>query len=219
METIGGVVSRLRKITKLNNPDSFYTNRDLYSIFLKYAYMYIRRQDNLNKIMKYNTIFQPFPCVELIEVDKVEACCLGIQSNCTIRRTKERLPKIVDGAYGPLFRSISSIDRSIEITLTYAATYVAMSKSKTFKYNTTKYCWYIDGYLYFPNLDWDAVLIEAVFEDDLSADSDCIDKTKTLVRIPPYLFPEIENGFKQDIAGAAQMPADPIIDKQNQSRQ
>lgn len=218
MNTIGEIVSRLRKIAKATSPDAFVTDRSLFSIFMKYAYLYLRRQDNLNRIMKYNTIFQALPCVELIEVDKVEACCVGIQSGCIIKRTKDKLPKIMDGAYGPLFRNITSIDRSNQVILTYPSTYTEMTKSKSFKFNKTKYCWYLDGYLYFPNLDWDAVLIEALFEYNLDQD-ECRNMQNSELRIPPYLYTEIETGFKQDILGIENIPADPVVDKQDNTRQ
>jgi hypothetical protein len=219
MDTIGVIVARLRKIAKAIIPDSFLTDRDLYSIFLKYAYLYIRRQDNLNRIMKYNTVFQVIPCVELIEVDKVEACCLGIQSGCTIKRTKDKLPKVIDGAYGPLFRNVTSIDRGTSIIFTPPSIYVEMTKSKSFKYNTNKYGWYVDGYLYFPNIDWDAVLIEALFEVDLAVSDGCRNMQQTISRVPPYLYSEIENGFKQDLSIMEQLPSDPMVDKQDNTRQ
>ena len=48
-----------------------------------------------------------------------------------------------------------------------------MTKTTTFKYNNRQYFWYLDGYLYFPNLIWDAVKIEAIFENDVeTCDSD-----------------------------------------------
>lgn len=217
MDTIGEIVSRLRKLAKAGNPDSFYTDRDLYSIFMKYAITFIRRQDNLLRIMRFSSIFQVLPCVDLIEVDKVEACCVGIQSGCIIRRTKDVLPKILDGAYGPLVRSVTSMDRSISLTMTEPSIYVAMTKSKSFKFNKTKYFWYIDGYFYFPDIDWDAVLIEALFEKELVAD-ECTPMQDRICRVPPYLNSEIEQMFKNDIITIDQLPADPIVDKQDVSR-
>ena len=39
----------------------------------------MRRQDYANKLMKFNSVWKTLPYVELIEVDKVEAGCSGIQ--------------------------------------------------------------------------------------------------------------------------------------------
>ena len=40
--------------------------------------------------MKFNSVWQSLPFVELIDVDKVEAKCSGIQSGCTIKSTKDK---------------------------------------------------------------------------------------------------------------------------------
>ncbi len=113
--TVGQSVSRVRNLLKAVKEDAFITDRFLYSLIIKYAKLYIKRQDTENKIMRFQSLFETIPCLELIEVDKVEACCTGIKSNCTIHRTKDRLPEVLEGAYGPLFRSIASIDRSVEL--------------------------------------------------------------------------------------------------------
>ena len=142
MTTIGDTISRVRNVVKGVKEDAFLTDRFIYSLVLKYGKMLIRRQDNENKIMRFQSLFEKLPCVELIEVDKVEACCGGIRSNCTIKRTKDKLPTILEGAYGPLFRTITSIDGSIQVYKTYPSTYTNMANSTSFKYNKNKYFTY-----------------------------------------------------------------------------
>ena len=90
MTTIGEAISRMRQSIKAEVQDSFVTDRYIYSLILKYAQLLMRRQDNQNKLMKFNSVWQALPFVELIEVDKVEAKCAGIQSGCTIKRTKDK---------------------------------------------------------------------------------------------------------------------------------
>jgi hypothetical protein len=116
MTTINDAVSRVRNVIKSVKEDVFMTDRFIYSVILKYAKMLIRRQDNEMKIFRVQSLFKTLPCVELIEVDKVEACCTGIKSGCTIMRTKDRLPAVLDGAYGPIIRTVASVDGSV---LTY----------------------------------------------------------------------------------------------------
>src|ERR1035437_3682948 len=108
--TRGESISRIRNIIKAVKKDPFLTDRFLYSLIIKYAKSLIKRQDNESKIMKFQSLFVPIPCVELIEIDKIEACCSAIKSGCTIMRTKNRLPEIFEGTYGPLFRMITSLD-------------------------------------------------------------------------------------------------------------
>jgi hypothetical protein len=186
---------------------------------LKYGKTLLKRQDDLNQIMKYESLFEVLPCVELIEIDKIEACCSGIKSKCRIMRTKEKIPPPLEGSYGPLIRNITSIDSSIEMISTYPSTYVSLSNSTNFKYNKSKYFWYVDGHLYFPNIDWDAVRIEALFDGDVShlkADAEpCTLIQNTFFRIPDFLFSEVEQYAIKEILTAGQIPPDGADDNQN----
>lgn len=162
--TIGEVISRVRNQFKGSKQDAFITDRLLYSVIMKYAKLLMRRQDTLNKLMKFNSVFQTLNFVELIEVDRAEADCRGIDTGCYFKRTKDKLPTMMEGYWGPLIRAVTSIDLSEDIDPTYPITFEKISKQKTFKYNKKHYYWYLNGYLYFPNLEWDAVRIEGVFE-------------------------------------------------------
>jgi hypothetical protein len=217
--TIGDSISRVRNVLKAVKEDPFLTDRFIYSIILKYSKTLLKRQDDLKQIMKYQSLFEVLPCVELIEIDKVEACCSGIKSKCRIMRTKEKIPPPLEGSYGPLIRNVTSIDSSIEMISTYPSTYVSLSNSTNFKYNKSKYFWYIDGHLYFPNIDWDAVRIEALFDGDVSylkADAEpCTLIQDTFFRIPDFLFSEIEQYAIKELLTAGQIPADGADDSQN----
>ena len=133
MSTIAEVVSRIRGQVKAEVQDAFITDRYIYSLVEKFAQILMRRQDFANKLMKFNSVWKTLPYVELIEVDKVEAQCSGIQSGCTIKRTRTRLPEMIEGYWGPLIRTISSIDGSQELQATQPGTYTSMTKTTTFK--------------------------------------------------------------------------------------
>ena len=90
MSTIAEVVSRIRGQVKAEVQDAFITDRYIYSLIEKFAQFLMRRQDYRNKLIKFNSVWKTLPYVELIEVDKVEAHCAGIQSGCTIKRTKHK---------------------------------------------------------------------------------------------------------------------------------
>jgi len=223
MTTIADVVSRVRGQIKSGRQDAFLTDRYLYSVILKYTSLFMRRQDSMNKLMKFNSVFETLPFVELIEVDKIEAECSGIKSNCTIKRTKHKLPNFMQGYWGPIIRTVGSIDKSIEMQPTYPGVYTSMTKLGSFKYNKTKYFWFLNGYLYFPNIDWDAVLIEGVFEDDITKwncdpKDDCTPRYLQPFNVPDFLFAEIEKQVLADIMGTAQYPPDPKHDNQNIAR-
>lgn len=223
MTTIGEVVSRVRNQIKSVRQDAFVTDRYLYSLILKYTALYLRRQDSENKLMKFNSVFQTLPFVELIDVDKVEAHCSGIKSGITIKRTKEKLPNFMQGYWGPIIRTVSSIDTSIELQPTHPGLYTSMTKTTSFKYNTTKYYWFLNGYLYMPNIPWDAILIEGIFEEDVTKwncdpKDDCDPRQIQPFNVPDFLFAEIEQNVLKDIMTTASYPSDGEHNKQNIAR-
>jgi len=220
--TIGDVVSRIRSQMKAVKQDSFMTDRMIYTFVLKNAKFLMKREDSKNKLMAFSAVIQIMDYVELIEVDRVEACCTGLSSDCTIKRTKEKLPVFLQGYFGPLIRTIASLDGSEELQPVLPTTYVNLIKSKNFRFNKTKYYWFIDDYLYFPNLEWDAIRIEGIFEDDISAwtceKDECVVRQNQTFNVPDYLLSELENQVFKDLAGMIQIPPDPPNDKQNIAR-
>lgn len=224
MVSIADTVSRIRNLLKAVKEDAFLTDRMIYSVVLKYGKLYVQKQDNENRIMRFQTLFEVLPCVELIEVDKVEACCSGIKSKCIIKRTKEKLPTPMEGAYGPLFRDITSIDGSFMTYKTYPGTYLALANSTNYKYNKTLYYWYMDGHLYFPNLMWDAVRIEAIWDDDIQylkcnePQEQCQIMQELPTHIPDYLFAEIEQQVLKEFSIMLQVVQEAKDDSQNIAR-
>lgn len=221
MVTIADTVSRVRNILKAVKEDAFLTDRMIYSVVLKYGKLFVQKQDNDNRIMRFQTLFEVLPCVELIEVDKVEACCGGIKSKCIIKRTKDKLPTPMEGAYGPLFRDITSIDGSQMTYKTYPGTYLALANSTNFKYNKTLYYWFMDGHLYFPNVEWDAVRIEAIWDDDImylkcnDPKDECQLRQEMPTNIPDYLFAEIEQQVLKEFSMMLQITQETKDDSQN----
>ena len=220
--TINDVVSRIRAQIKAIRQDSFITDRMLYTFVLKSAKFLMKREDSKNKLMAFSGVVQIMDYVELIDVDKVEACCTGIKSDCKIKRTKDKLPVFLQGYFGPLIRTIASLDGSEELQPILPTIYSGLSKSKNFKFNKTKYYWYIDDYIYFPNLEWEAVRIEGIFEDDISAwtcaEDSCVVRQDQTFNVPDYLLVEIEAQVFKDFTGMIQVPEDADADKQNITR-
>jgi hypothetical protein len=155
-------------------------------------------------------------------VDKVEACCTGIKSDCKIKRTKDKLPVFMQGYYGPLIRAVTSLDNSEIMQPTVSTTYVRFSNGSTFKYNKVKYYWFLNDYLYFPDLEWEAVRIEGIFEDDVSKwtcdEDNCILRQDQGFNVPDYLLGELEAQVVKDMLSLYQIPNDTADDKQNIAR-
>lgn len=220
MTTIGESISRIRNVFKLVNEDAFLTDRFIYGLLLKYSKALIKRQDVENKLMQYDSLFETLPYVELVEVDKIEANCAKVKTGCKIMRTKNKLPKLMNGLNGPILRTISPIDGSDVFQQCLVAVYVAMTQSTNFKYNKTHYFWYKNGYLYFPDIIWDAVSVEGMFEENLDDfcnenDSECTLAQDKNFTIPDYLFAEIEQMAQQELMTLAKIPPDMGDDSQN----
>jgi len=217
MTTIAESISRVRNVLKAVKEDPFLTDRQIYFAIQKYAKTLIKREDNQFRLMKMSSIFQVLPYVELIDVDKVEAGCLGIYSECYFKRSKDKLPSILDGMFGPIIRTVSSIDGGIEMFRTDPGTWVSIIRSTTFKYNTRKYFWYLNGYLYAPNVPWDAIRVEAIFENNTpTCDSDpCMIMQDQPLNIPEYLFSEVEQFVIKEFSTTLQISVDQSDDSQN----
>jgi hypothetical protein len=220
MTTIGEAISRVRNTLKAVKEDPFLTDRTIYFSLQKYAQTLIKREDNQFRLMKMSQIFQVLPYVELIDVDKVEAGCVGVYSECYFKRSKDKLPSILNGMFGPIIRTTSSIDGSIEMFRTDPGTWISMTKSTTFKYNKRPYFWYLNGYIYCPNIDWDAIRIEAIFENNTeTCDTDpCEIQQDRPLNIPEYLFSEVEQFVVKELTMAMQIPTDGPDDSQNALR-
>ena len=217
MTTIGDAVSRVRNTLKAVKEDPFLTDRVIYSSLLKYGQTLLKREDNQFKLMKISSIFKVLPYIELIDVDKVDAGCIGVFSGCYFKRSKDKLPTILDGAMGPVIRTTSSIDGTIEMFRTDPGTWVSMTRTTTWKYNTRKYFWYLNGYIYCPNIDWDAIRMEALFESKIdTCDTDpCLIRQDDPLLFPEYLFSEIEQFVIKELTMAIQIPTDGADDSQN----
>lgn len=221
--TVGNIISRIRTQLKGVKQDPMLTDRVIYTFMLKHAKWLLKREDGKNDLLGYSGIAQTLDYVELIEIDKVEASCSGLSSDCKIMRTKEKMPVFMQGYHGPLIRTVTSLDGSIELNPTNPTAYLAMSRSKNFKYNNTKYYWYLNDYLYFPNISWTAVRMEGIFEDDISpflctGKTECTLKSDLPFNVPDFLHAEIESNVFKDLAGMLQIPTDTANDKQSITR-
>jgi hypothetical protein len=217
MSTIGESISRVRNALKAAKEDAFLTDRTIFFAITKYAQTLLKREDNQFKLMKMSSIFQVLPYLELIDVDKVQAGCVGVHSGCYFKRTKDKVPSILNGSFGPIIRTVSSIDGTLELYRTEPGIWLSMTKTTTFKYNKNLYFWYLDDYLYFPNLDWEAIRMEAIFDGYVeSCSSDpCELKQNMPLNIPAYLFSEVEQYTVKELAMSLQIPPDQVDDGQN----
>lgn len=220
MQTKGDAISRIRNNVKAVREDAFMTDKYIYSLIDKYGKLLLKREDNALKVMRKDELFSFIPYLQLEEVDKIDSDCIAIKSRCTIMRTVNKLPNIIEGSYGPLIRSISSLDMSIDAKPTHPMLFNKLSKSTTFKYNKDVYYFFRDGHIYVLNATWEAIAMEAIFDDDISAElcnceDDCQNMQDTKLPFPDYMMADVDNMVLNTIMAGAKIPADDHDDKQH----
>jgi hypothetical protein len=221
--TIGTVCSRIRQAVKAVRQDSFLTDKAIYSIFKKYAALVVQRADAKGRLMPFSSIFETLDYVKLVECDYIEAGCMGIKSYRTFRRTDTPLPMFTEGKYGPMVRSITSLDGSVSFQLTNLDNYVLLSKQKNFKFNKEKYCWYLNDHLYFPNVDYPAIRVEGMFEEDISMykcdyDTKCLPRQQQSLDIPDAMLADIEGQVLKEFGMTLSVASDSAHDNININR-
>lgn len=220
MTTVGTLISRVRNQVKGVRQDSFLTDRYLYSLIKKHGQLLMRRADSENKLMGFASVMRVLDNVPLIEVDKIEAGYVGLKTGITIRRTEKKVSFFLQGYWGPLIRTISSVDGSEELQPTNPSNYLNITRVPNFKYNKTKYYWFLNDYIYFPNINWDAVKIEGIPEGDVSEftckkEEECLTRQEFPINIPDFLHAELEARVLQDLGISIQLPSDQNHDNQN----
>lgn len=179
---------------KAVNGDSRLTNKYVYSVLRVNRDTLLKQVDSKFQLMKLGYLFQTWKCVDLEPVSTIDECC-GIKTNCTIYRTRKKLPYVIAASWGPIFKKVSSLDGFTEFFYTTAAEWNRRQEDTNSKYDKTLYYIWSDGYLYFPNIEWKKVKIEALFEEDIEKYNDCEgnqDECKTFLdntfRIPKELM-------------------------------
>lgn len=221
---LGDITSRIRGSVNMVRQDSFLTDKQIYSVFIKYASMRIKQLDEKgNRLYNFASIFETLDYVKLEECDWVEAGCTGIKSYRTFRRTCQPLPMFMEGKFGPMVRSITSLDGRTPFQLTSLDNYVLLSRQGSFRYNTTKYCWWLNDHLYFPDISYPAIRIEGMFQEDISEfkcnyDDKCKRRQDQSLNVPDYILADIEKMVLAELNNEMHIPSLVNHDAQSPTR-
>ena len=168
MATLRKLVSDVRSMHKLLSTDSLITDRAVASEIKNNALLLIKRETNLRKLWATDTLFTTIPCLEMVEVPLSE-CCEYVDE-CTIARSKFKLPRISEGNYQYVIQGVYSINamggkgkKLKEITVNR---YMNLLKLPIIK--NEEYFWIINDYLYITNPLLQKIRISAFFEEDVS---------------------------------------------------
>jgi hypothetical protein len=167
MSTGRKLVSDVRSTHKLLSTDSLITDRAILSEIRNNSLLLIKRETNLRKLWATDTLFTTIPCLEMCEVPLSECC--DYVDECTISRSKEKLPRVSEGNYQYVIQGVYSINalggqgkKLKEITVNR---YTNLLKLPIIK--NEAYFWITNGYLYVNNPLLQAVRFVAFFEEDV----------------------------------------------------
>lgn len=216
------VIDDFRQMLKERNVDTNFTNKFLYNVLLKQAKWLIKREISSGNIFKNSNFFQTIDCMDVIEVPTVPICC-GIKTNCTIYRTKDRLPELWQDDDGPVIRQVTSIDGSTDFHITKASVWGAKKNDPYQKKMKVYYTFFEDGYLWFPEYNPNKVSSSVFPVDDLSLwnppctdcddDKDCVKFLDTRFLVPTWVEAELYQKALQLILPTENIPLDAQVDK------
>jgi hypothetical protein len=178
MSTGRKLVSDCRGMHKLISTDALITDRIILSEIRANTLMLIKRETNLRKLWATDTVFTTIPCLEMMEVP-ISECCNYVD-NCTIARSKEKLPRIAEGNYQYIIQGVYSINamggqgkKIKEISINRYINLLSLPIIKK-----EEYFWISNDYLYITNPFLQKARLVALFEEDVTSsmlygDCDC----------------------------------------------
>ena len=108
MSTLRKLVSDIRGTHRILSTDSMITDRVIASEIRNASLLLIKRETNLRKLWATDSIFTTIPCLEMVEVPISE--CSDYVDDCTIARSKFKIPRIAEGNYQYVIQGVYSIN-------------------------------------------------------------------------------------------------------------
>lgn len=218
------VISRLRNSIKEVTSDSKFTNRYLWNVFWTNAQLLLQRESDRARLYNQTDIWQTI-CIKMDKVSPLLCDCLQLPMDCVVYRSRFKLPKIVEGTFGKMYRFISSVDLSNFIILVTPYQY----SLKQTKYSKEKYAFIHDGYLWAPNTKWSNLIISAIFTEEISEHfkCDCDEATTdncggllySISNIPDWLIQPVIQMSLQELGVPKQVPQDELSNFNSNEKQ
>ena len=161
------VIARVKNSLKEANADSRLTNKHIVSLILSKSQVLLQRESDKLKLIRIEDIFQSLNCIKMQEVSTIDDCC-GIETVCTIMRSKYKIPEMYNDDYGIIIKRLTTIDESVELKLTTPANILRIKKDSNSKYDKTVYAFFRNGYLFVTNKKYPTIKLEAFFKEDLA---------------------------------------------------
>jgi len=170
MSTLRKLVSDVRSMHKLLSSDNLITDRVIASEIRNNTNFLVKRETNLRKLWATGTLFTTLPCLEMVQVPLSECC--DYVDECSIARSKYKIPRIAEGNYQYVIQGVYSINamggkgkKFKEITVNR---YMNLLKLPIIK--NESYFWVLNDYIYVTNPLLESVRVSAFFEEDIPND-------------------------------------------------
>jgi len=167
MATLRKLVSDVRSVHKILSTDALITDRAIASEIRNNSLLLIKRETNLRKLWATDTLFTTIPCLEMVEVP-ISECCNYVDE-CSIARTKFKLPRISEGNYQYVIQGVYSINalsgRGKKLKEITVNRYINLLKLPIIK--NEEYYWLTNEYLYVNNPLLKSIRLVAFFEEDV----------------------------------------------------
>lgn len=161
------LISNIRSYHKLLSTDSLITDRAIFSELRANTLLLIKRETNLRKLWATDTVFTTLSCLEMEEVSIAECC--DFIDECTIARSKEKIPKIAEGNYQYIIQGVYSINalggKGRKLKEISVNRYINLLKLPFIK--KEEYFWIANDYLYVSSPLIAKVRMVALFERDV----------------------------------------------------
>ncbi len=160
------IISRVRNSLKEHKSDSVFFNKHIYSVLKSHTAFLLKRESEKlkNNIYLSSNIWTPI-CVEMEPVSAIMCSCINLPIGCTIYRSKQKLPTMLEVGYSFFYKSISTIDHSEFFTLVSPNGFKQRTSTKYSKFSKDSLAFLEDGYLYTPDKEYSVLRILGWFEN------------------------------------------------------
>lgn len=208
------LISAIKEGLKKINADTSYTNKGIWLKAKALSDALIKKDaDSKMAFYKLHNIFTPLKIKTKLVSPLEDTSLAGLPLDCSVCRSEKRISKFVETAFGILYRSITSLDRSISFTV---VTYSEYLMKRKIKYNTANYAWLEDGYMYFSKC-FPEIICTAYFSE---AEPEYLKKCTMLDEEFPttdYLATFVIEETIKSLSGTDRIPADNVANKNTNS--
>lgn len=183
--TARNLVSLVRADLDKFGTDRFISDRHILATLLPIINKFNSQQVSSRKVWGVDQLYTHLSCLKMKQVALYECC--GVESDCMIARSVDKLPDIVDSYYSLVIRSVQSLDGKVRFNeLNTPERYANLIK--LYPKQKKPFFFMKDGYLYITDPDIEVTSLTAMFKglidpDDYSCESDC-NKEKKCVTNP-----------------------------------